>query len=181
MRNHDKDSPRMHVLLRSGRPEDSHLQSPTEPYVSLSTHTARVSRAVETLRLQRDAERTSLLPVSLVGKPLLELTHPLRSPLITSDSSLLRDNPPSPCASILSPFVDHTYRVFSSHHRESSHVPAKSRDQRHAISTPDTAQPRHRLSLDCSQATKQDPVLMSSYCFRCVGNGSLAFVSLVHT
>ena len=101
-------------------------------------------------------------PSHLVGKPLFELTHPLRSPLITSGSSLLRDDPPSPCASILSPFVNHTYRVFSSHHRESSHVPAKSLDQRHAISTPDTAQPRHRLPLNCSQATKQDPVLMSS-------------------
>jgi len=30
-----------------GRPEESHLQSPTDPYMSLSTHTARASLSLE--------------------------------------------------------------------------------------------------------------------------------------
>jgi hypothetical protein len=55
----------------SGRPEDSHLQSPTEPYVNLSTHTAHVSPTVETFLLQRDAERNSLLPVTWLASPSL--------------------------------------------------------------------------------------------------------------
>ena len=45
-----------------------------------------------------------------------------------------------------------------------SHVPRKSPEQRHATSTPDTAQPIHRLPLDSSRITTQDPVLMSSVC-----------------
>jgi hypothetical protein len=44
------------VILASspGRPEESHLQSPTDPYVSLSTHTARVSHSLEASQLQVD-------------------------------------------------------------------------------------------------------------------------------
>ena len=39
-----------------GRPEEFHLQSPTDPYVSLSTHTARASHTLETFPLQGDVE-----------------------------------------------------------------------------------------------------------------------------
>ena len=88
-----------------GRPEESHHQSPTEPYVNLSIHTARASRALETLRLPGDAERRAP-PSVLVGPTLVELTHPLRSTLITRASSLVRDDPSPPDASILSPFVE---------------------------------------------------------------------------
>jgi hypothetical protein len=35
-----------------GRPEEFHLQSPTDPYVSLSTHTARVRHPLDTSRHQ---------------------------------------------------------------------------------------------------------------------------------
>lgn len=42
-----------------------------------------------------------------------------------------------------------------------SHVPQQSLKQRHATYTPDTTQPISRHSLDSSQTTKQDPVLMS--------------------
>jgi hypothetical protein len=42
-----------------------------------------------------------------------ELTHPLRSGPITEPSTLLLDDPPPSRASILSPFVGLTYRVFS--------------------------------------------------------------------
>ena len=45
------------IPLTPGRPEESHLQSPTDPYVSLSTHTARVSHFLEASRLQVDEER----------------------------------------------------------------------------------------------------------------------------
>ncbi len=41
----------------SGRPEEFHLQSPTEPYVNLSIHTAPVSHSLETSQFQADAER----------------------------------------------------------------------------------------------------------------------------
>ena len=59
------------VKKRPGRPEDSHLQSPTDPDVSLSTHTARASHAIETLLIQRDVERNSLLPATWLASPSL--------------------------------------------------------------------------------------------------------------
>ena len=106
-----------------GRPEELHLQSPTDPYVSLSTRTARASLSRVASPLHSDAESSSLLPVAWLASPLLGLAPPLRSLLITRSSPLLRENPPPPGASILSPFMDSTYRVFSLHHPASSHVP----------------------------------------------------------
>ena len=41
----------------SGRPEEFHLQSPTDPYVSLSAHTAPASLSLGASRLQADAGR----------------------------------------------------------------------------------------------------------------------------
>jgi len=41
----------------SGRPEEFHLQPPSEPCVNLSIHTAPVSHSLETSWLQADAER----------------------------------------------------------------------------------------------------------------------------
>jgi hypothetical protein len=43
--------------IKSGRPEGSHLQSPSEPYVNLSIHTAPVSHSLEASQFQADAER----------------------------------------------------------------------------------------------------------------------------
>ena len=55
-----------------GRPEEFHLQSPTEPYVNLSIHTARASHSLETSRSQAYAECVQLLPrFSGVGRHLL--------------------------------------------------------------------------------------------------------------
>src|SRR5512139_1588031 len=88
-----------------GRPEEFHHQSPTEPYVNLSAHTARVSHSLGASRHQADKEREKLLPDLWLATTPFALTHPLRSILITRTSSLLRDDPPPPCASILSPFV----------------------------------------------------------------------------
>jgi len=42
-----------------------------------------------------------------------------------------------------------------------SHVPTKSLEQRHALSTPDTVQPVNRHPLDSSSTTEQDRVSMS--------------------
>ena len=39
-----------------GRPEEFHLQSPTDPYVNLSIHTARANHTLETFPLQGDVE-----------------------------------------------------------------------------------------------------------------------------
>src|SRR5215471_4060887 len=76
-----------------------------------------------------------------------KLPHPLRSDVVTTSSSLLRDDPSPSCASILSPFMVDTYRVFSWHHMKSSHVPQKSPDQARANCTPDAAQPVSRCLL----------------------------------
>src|SRR5215471_9107121 len=72
-----------------------------------------------------------------LAMPSYKLPHPLRSDVITTSSSLLRDDPSPSCASILSPFVVSTYKVFSWHHMKSSHVPQKSPDQARANCTPD--------------------------------------------
>ena len=69
-----------------------------------------------------------LLLVSQLAMTLAKLVHPLRSTSITEASTLLRDGPPPACASILSPFVDLTYKVFSSHHMQSSQVPYSRQD-----------------------------------------------------
>src|ERR1035441_7669372 len=47
---------------------------------------------------------------------------------ISGASTLLRDNPSSSSASLLSPFVGFTYRVFASHHLKSSQVPYPSQN-----------------------------------------------------
>ena len=57
------------VLLRDevkrspGRPEELHLQSPTDPYVSLATHTARASPCHTAFSRHDDAESERFLPV----------------------------------------------------------------------------------------------------------------------
>ena len=91
-----------------------------------------------------------------------KLPHPLRSNAITASSSLLRDDPPPSCTSILSPFVVHTYRVFSWHCMKGSHVPQKSPDQARATCTPDAAQPVSRYLLSSSWSRTWTPVLTSS-------------------
>jgi hypothetical protein len=54
----------------SGRPEESHLQSPSEPYVNLSIHTAPASHSLETSRSHADAERNPVPPSCLVDHRL---------------------------------------------------------------------------------------------------------------
>ena len=106
-----------------GRPEGFHHQSPTDPYVNLSIHTALVSHPLDTSRFQTDTESIQFLPVSRLTVFSCELTHPLRSNSITEPSTLLQDDPPLIHALVLSPFVFFTYKVFPSHHVQDSHVP----------------------------------------------------------
>ncbi len=46
-----------HAWRTSGRPEEFHLQPPSEPCVNLSIHTAPVSHSLETSQFQADEER----------------------------------------------------------------------------------------------------------------------------
>jgi hypothetical protein len=55
------------LLHWSGRPEEFHLQSPTDPYVNLSIHTAPASLTLETSRFQSDAGSETAPPSPLVG------------------------------------------------------------------------------------------------------------------
>ena len=128
------------LILKSGRPEEFHLQSPTVPYVNLSIHTAPASHSLEISRFQAYTTNTGSSP-ALAGLTIAccKLAHPLRSSPITEPSTLLLDDPPPSCASILSPFVGLTYRVFSSHHMKSSQVPRISQTQIHATLTPEAA------------------------------------------
>ena len=49
-------------VTESGRPEEFHLQSPSDPYVNLSIHTAPANHPLETSRSQTDAKCVQLLP-----------------------------------------------------------------------------------------------------------------------
>ena len=63
----------MRFLIRgeSGRPEEFHLQSPSEPCVNLSIHTAPASIPLETSRSQADAEKNPAPPPLQRGWPSL--------------------------------------------------------------------------------------------------------------
>src|SRR5262249_31355158 len=60
-------------------------------------------------------------------------------------------------ASLLSPFVVHTSRVFACHHQPGSHVVRKSPSQTRANSTPGVAQAVTGCPLDCSWGVSQTP------------------------
>src|SRR3954447_12286395 len=85
-----------------------------------------------------------LFPIARLATAVFELGHPLRSTLITSASSLLPDDPPPSCPSVLSPFVFRTDKVFPWHGMTSSQVPYPSPDESHATCTPDTPWPISR-------------------------------------
>ena len=58
--------------VESGRPEEFHLQSPLDPYVNLSIHTAPASLTLGTLRSQADAGSRTAPPSLLVGRHRLQ-------------------------------------------------------------------------------------------------------------
>lgn len=81
------------------------------------------------LAMTKRLGRLTLIPVPRLAKYIFfALSPPLRSTFITKASSLLRDDPPLACASVLSPFVVPTYKVFPWHHMQSSQVPYPSPD-----------------------------------------------------
>ena len=121
--------PAAHRTVR--KPLDLHGSS--QPFTCHLTMTSRRGRSM-------------LIPVARLTTIFSELSHPLRSILITRTSTLLRDNPPPACASVLSPFVVPTYKVFPWHHMKSSQVPYPSQNQSHATYTPDTTWPISRFS-----------------------------------
>jgi len=86
----------------SGRPEEFHLQSPTDPYVNLSIHTAPASLTLGTSQSQADARSKTAPPSFLVGCHSLQAgSSPSLQP-ITEISSLLRAAPSPFLASVLS-------------------------------------------------------------------------------
>jgi hypothetical protein len=89
-------------IKESGGAGESHPHAPTDPYVSLSTHTAPASLPLEISRSQAYTKRTRFLPVSWLTFACCELAHPLRSSPITEPSSLILDDPPLCFASVLS-------------------------------------------------------------------------------
>jgi hypothetical protein len=63
-----------------GRPEESHHQSPTEPHVNLSIHTARASRSLQTSRPPGDAESQAPPTVSWLAILSLSWLIPFAPP-----------------------------------------------------------------------------------------------------
>ena len=133
-----------------------------ENHVNLSMHTARASHSLKTSSPQGDTESATFLLRTPLTSPFHALAHPLRSMRMARTSSLRQDDPPPPCASIRSPCVDHTYRVCSSHHMESSHVLHTSQEHARANWTPGAIAAVHRLPLDCSWSRVTTPMLTPS-------------------
>ena len=96
------------------------------PYVNLSIHTAPGN--LTRLAFQHDVDAFAAVPPFRLTYIRRKLPHPLRSEIITTPSTLIRDDPPPMLVLILSPFVDFTYRVFSYHPTQGSHVPRRSPD-----------------------------------------------------
>ena len=165
------------ALHPPSRPGEFHPESLTEPYVSLSTYTARATHR----RLPPSARTGELLRLPVGSPTLARVTHPLCSTSITLASSLLRGSPPLSGASILSASRVLRLCLFSLHRRSGSQVPHESPDESHASCTPDTAWPVSRFPPCSSRGGKKTPVSMSSEKFRCLNGSSLAFVSLIHT
>ena len=96
--------------------------------------------------------KIKFLPVSRLTSCLYELTHPLRSILITRTSSLLRDDPPLCSASVLSfSWVLHlNFSLIIG--MTGSRVPHESLNQVHAAFMPDAIQSVNRYPLDLSWA-----------------------------
>ena len=146
----------------SGRPEEFHLQSPTDPYVNLSIHTAPASHPLQIFRFQAYTANKSAPPSKWLAGIYCGLTHPLRSSLITKPSTLLQDDPPLCSASVLS-FLWGLHLNFSLSIRTTgSHVPYESLNQDHATYMSDAAQTVNRFLLYLSRKSCQPPVLTSS-------------------
>ena len=128
------------------RPEEFHFEPLSEPYVTLSRHTAPIRQTCFTLCRTGSFIRLPVAPLRNI------LTQSLCSSSITEPSSLIRTDPPRCRASVLS-----ALRLFPAwpsplaSRRPVPAVPHKSLCQIHASSTPVAVRPIIRFSADLSQ------------------------------
>ncbi len=130
--------------FESSRPGESHPQPLTEPYVTVSRHTALLPQPMSYL----PHTALSFPPSSSRFRLALRkgrVSQPLRSTPITGVSSLLRVDPPPCRASILSLLRDHRLRFSLAIATTGSHVPHNSLTSVHAAFMPKVACPIHRL------------------------------------
>jgi hypothetical protein len=150
----------------------------SEPYVTVSRHTAPATQSTATSRRRPWLAQTAP-PLRLAGRQA-RVARPLRSSPITGPSALLRDGPPLCPAPVLSPsqfpllgdLPCATDRRPEQHHwpdrpvgATGSHVPCKSLSQARATSTPDAIWAVNRLPPDSSRDSKAFPVSTSPFSF----------------
>ena len=165
---------------RSSSPGEFHPEALTDPYVTLSRHTALHS-------LGRARERTDILwkikliLVAQLAQPSIELCHPLRSTSVTDVSTLLQDDPPFPSASIfpfswfaligflLASLEDFPYSAYPPHGKLWPPL------------MPDAAPPVNRYRRSLSRNSHHAAVLTSSHRFRHFNGGFLSVLFLPDT
>ena len=128
--------------------EELPLHALTEPYVTLSRHTAphapipAFSILAEIFKQQEDSSHFCLI------LRLLQTCQPLCSTSITEASSLLRTDPPPPPALVLRLLCVIHLSFSLSIRMTGSHVPYESLYQVHAASMPNAIQAVNRLPLE---------------------------------
>ena len=121
--------------LGSSSPGEFHPQALTDPYVSLSTHTALAVPAIISFVFVMNS------PTWWFAHLVNRTAQPLRSTPLSGASSLLRIAPPLLPPSVLSRLL-FAFALFPSHETADSHVPHSCLDRGHAASMPDAARPR---------------------------------------
>jgi len=96
----------------SSRPGEFHPQPLTEPYVTVSRHTALHTSSSPRLPIPQTP------PVTSWSNESVKVCQPLRSVPVTGTSTLLRADPPLCSASILSASRGPRLRVFSCHQND---------------------------------------------------------------
>jgi hypothetical protein len=164
-----------HAVLPS-RPGEFHPEPLTDPDMNLSIHPARAIHR----RLPPSVEIGGLLR-SPVGPSLQRGWPPPFAPwALPHFSTTTEESAPAWLVGISASRISRLC-LFPWHRQTGSQVPCKSLDKIHAFYTPDTAWPVCRSPPRSSRGMRAPPVLMSPQAFRCVSEGSLALVSLIHT
>ena len=158
------------------RPGEFHPEPLTDPDMNLSIHPARAIHR----RLPPSVEIGGLLR-SPVGPSLQRGWPPPFAPwALPHFSTTTEESAPAWLVGISASRISRLC-LFPWHRQTGSQVPCKSLDKIHAFYTPDTAWPVCRSPPRSSRGMRAPPVLMSPQAFRCVCEGSLALVSLIHT
>src|SRR5208282_4270240 len=158
------------------RPGEFHPEPLTDPDMNLSIHPARAIHR----RLPPSVEIGGLLR-SPVGPSLQRGWPPPFAPwALPHFSTTTEESAPAWPVGISASRISRLC-LFPWHRQTGSQVPCKSLDKIHAFYTPDTAWPVCRSPPRSSRGMRAPPVLMSPKAFRCVCEGSLALVSLIHT